>query len=164
MKKIRSVLVTVIICTTVASCLKLKTYGCEDDWDAPYTPVRYANSIKWDEFNSLIHVQEYFRSHDSTIKRHDGDTLLLYGYSTTEKPMMSNVGGPAFSLMCSRTGELIYCCSPLQIRLGDDTVEEWMIQPLRKIYVEGTIAYGESHGMSSELFWIDAIKIDSLKF
>ena len=165
MKKYHLIVVAAVICTTMTGCLKLYTDPCAEDTDAPYTPARY--SISWDDFNSPSQVCKYFYRHDSTLAQHDGDTILLYGYpATTEQERVfadSNYHG--FYLMIARSGKRSPCYPPLEIHLGEDTTAEWMIQPLRKIYVEGTIKSSIPPGYSHRChIWINAIKVDSVKF
>lgn len=177
---IKAIAVTVIVCLT-AGCTEKSTYcNCGDKYnhlESPYTPPEY--TISWTDFNSLRRVDEYFLYHDSTLRKHDGDTILLYGYISENLfiyPGVLIVGNTGFSLQWHPDDEYQecgYCFTDLQVRCPPDRpVEEWMTEKYRKVFVKGTIkCFRQSNQGNVQdtnrlhlLYKIYAIQLDSVRF
>lgn len=44
----------------------------------PYAPE--GAEVSWTDYNSVPDLIKYFQGHDSTLSRHEGDTIKMYGY------------------------------------------------------------------------------------
>lgn len=133
----------------------------------PYvTPDR---TISWSDFNPLIKVDEYFLFHDSTLLKHEGDTIMLYGY--IERVMTGHVGDFFIYLMPS-PGYVVSCGYCFGYTIVDCTahpVEKWMTEPDRMVFVKGTISCfrgsdGHNNPEPFHHFKIIASQLDSIRF
>lgn len=106
MERILKVIVVLSVCAIVTCCSKYcDSRSCMDkypDLYNPYTPSEYA--ISWTDYNSLLEVQRYFLYHDSTVSRHDGDTIMLYGNVTNILSYVPRAGDSGFYLTNDENG------------------------------------------------------------
>lgn len=177
---VKTISVAAILCLTVG-CTEKSTYcNCWDKYDhldSPYTPPEY--TISWTDFNSLRRVDEYFLYHDSTLRKHDGDTILLYGYISDNLfiyPGLIAVGKKGVLLQWHPDDEEAncgYCFHDLEVICPPDRpVEEWMTEKYRKVFVKGTIkcfrelpsSFNSDTNRLDLLYKIYAIQLDSVRF
>ena len=80
--KVKITLGVVALCIMMTGCYKNPpSCSCAEKYpqmDEPYAPSWF--TVSWSDFNPLIKVQQYLCYHDSTLREHDGDTIMLYGY------------------------------------------------------------------------------------
>lgn len=177
MKNKVTIILLVVLHCLMAGCQKSFTCDCRAEYPqmySPYTPDNF--TLSWTEFNALFNVQEYFGYHDSTLLEHVGDTIKLYGY--IGKTNIYPVGNIAFQLHpepqfgdfnCRTT-----CFHPVYVYCKERRVEEWMTEPDRMVYVEGTVVQSRNSRFDQDSFtgeqWeyhefgINAVQYDSVPF
>lgn len=186
MKNTVTIILMVILLCLMTGCLKNGyTCDCRAEYPQMYTPYTQDNfTLSWTDFNDLHSVQEYFGYHDSTILEHKGDTIKLYGY--IGKNNIYPVGNNAFQLHPKpqiaypepqQFGDFncrMTCFFPVYVYCKEERrVEEWMTEPDRMVYVEGTVVQSDrrfDHDSFTGEQWeyhefgINAVRFDSVPF
>lgn len=177
MKNKATIILLVVLYCLMTGCQKNGyTCDCLAEYPQMFTPYTQDNfTLSWTEFNALHNVQEYFGYHDSTLLEHIEDTIKLYGY--IGKTNISPVGNTAFQLHPEpQFGDFVcrmHCFHPVYVYCKERLVEEWMTEPDRMVYVEGTVVQSEpkifDNSFTGEhweyhIFDINAIRYDSVPF
>lgn len=174
--KVKITLGVVALCIMMTGCYKNPpSCSCAEKYpqmDEPYAPSWF--TVSWSDFNPLIKVQQYLCYHDSTLREHDGDTIMLYGYvNKVNKPVVGDWRLPLVPATWEEMGKdaftCHYCFGQLMV-ICPNPVEEWMTESDRLIYVKGTIEYhrnavivvGDTARHASCV--INAIQLDSVRF